>query len=300
MTLYRQAGVRRRAGRISLPCPFQYQGSKRSLAASILQYVPAGVERLIEPFAGSAAISIAAAAGGMARHYHINDLNRPLIDLLQRSVECPDEIAASYEHVWTEQHGRPSDHYNEVRAAFNARHDPVLLLYLLARCVKGSVRYNSEGHFNQSPDTRRSGTAPLRMRANIRAVSELLKDRATFTAVDYRETLAQAVASDLVYLDPPYQGVSGGRDRRYLSGICQVEFVAALENLNARTIAYIVSYDGRRGERTFGEPLPERLGLARVSLKAGRSSQATLLGRNEATCESLYLSPALAERLAEL
>jgi DNA adenine methylase len=34
-----------------------------------------------------------------------------------------------------------------------------------------------------------------------------------------------------------------------------------------------------------------------VELEAGRSSQATLLGRAEVTVESLYLSPALAERL---
>jgi DNA adenine methylase len=40
------------------------------------------------------------------------------------------------------------------------------------------------------------------------------------------------------------------------------------------------------------------LGLHLVELDAGRSSQATLLGRAEVTVESLYLSPALAERLS--
>jgi DNA adenine methylase len=43
--------------------------------------------------------------------------------------------------------------------------------------------------------------------------------------------------------------------------------------------------------------LPERLRLHLVELDAGRSSQATLLGRDEVTVESLYLSPALAEKL---
>jgi len=32
-----------------------------------------------------------------------------------------------------------------------------MLLYLLDRCVKGAVRYNKEGWFNQSPDKRRLG-----------------------------------------------------------------------------------------------------------------------------------------------
>jgi DNA adenine methylase len=55
-------------------------------------------------------------------------------------------------------------------------------------------------------------------------------------------------------------------------------------------VALALSYDGRRGARTYGSPLPASLGLRRVELVAGRSSQATLLGRAEVTIESLYLS----------
>ena len=48
----------------ALPHPIQYQGSKRNLAPIILRYFPKGINRLVEPFAGSAAISVAAAAQG--------------------------------------------------------------------------------------------------------------------------------------------------------------------------------------------------------------------------------------------
>ena len=48
------------------PHPIPYQGSKRRLAAAILAHAPS-CARLIEPFAGSAAISLAAAARGLAR-----------------------------------------------------------------------------------------------------------------------------------------------------------------------------------------------------------------------------------------
>jgi DNA adenine methylase len=51
------------------------------------------------------------------------------------------------------------------------------------------------------------------------------------------------------------------------------------------------------GDRIHGRKLPERLRLHWIELHAGRSSQATLLGREEITVESLYLSPALAESL---
>jgi DNA adenine methylase len=43
--------------------------------------------------------------------------------------------------------------------------------------------------------------------------------------------------------------------------------------------------------------LPAKLRLTLVEIEAGRSSQATLLGRDEMTVESLYLSSALAEEL---
>ena len=266
------------------------------MASVILRYVPKDVDCLIEPFAGSAAISIAVAARQLAKTYLINDLNKPLAELLRLIIEFPVDAALFYENVWNEQHGDSIEHYYRVREDFNRTQDPRLFLYLLARCVKGSVRYNSDGMFNQSPDKRRHGTQPKTMRTNIFGVSALLNGKTEFSSLDYRAVLAKARTTDLVYMDPPYQGVCGDRDSRYYSGIYHSDFVAALEELNSREISYIVSYDGRRGEKTFGELLPAPLKLTRVELDAGRSSQATLLGRDEVTYESLYLSHALRSR----
>lgn len=282
----------------NIPHPIQYQGSKRNLAHVILSYVPKSVDCLIEPFAGSAAISIAAAARKMAKTYAVNDLNKPLAELLRLIVEYPIETASFYEQVWNAQHDDSIEHFYRVREDFNRTQDPRLFLYLLARCVKGSVRYNSNGLFNQSPDKRRFGTRPETMRTNILGVSALLKGKSKFSSLDYREVLASAKTSDLVYMDPPYQGVCGERDSRYFSGIGHSDFVTSLEELNTRGISYIVSYDGRRGDKTFGELLPASLDLAHIELDAGRSSQSTLLGRDEVTYESLYLSQALTDKLA--
>lgn len=275
------------------PHPIQYQGSKRHLAPLILGYFPPSINRLIEPFAGSAALTIAAAARGMAKSYFVNDLNKPLSELLGLIVEQPKPLADEYERLWQEQQSDSVSHYYRVRDEFNRTQDPRLFLYLLARCVKGAVRYNSEGLLNQSPDKRRLGTRPDTMRANIFGVSRLLAGKTGFSAVDYRAILTQVRKGDLVYMDPPYQGVCGNRDARYFAGIDHAGFVAALDELNSRNIAYIVSYDGRRGGKTFGEPLPADLGLTHIEIEAGTSSQSTLLGRKETTYESLYLSRAL-------
>ncbi|MBN3899331.1 MAG: DNA adenine methylase [Nostoc sp. NOS(2021)] len=277
----------------NLPHPIQYQGSKRNLASDILRFVPNRVERLVEPFSGTAAISIAVSYKEISQKFWINDLNKPLVDLLELIVEKPDEIADAYADIWNEQHDDSVEHFYQTRKRFNKTNNPKLFLYLLARCVKGAVRYNSEGFFNQSPDKRRKGTQPEKMRKNIEGVSRLLKGKCKFTYLDYKDILAEVRNSDFVYIDPPYQGVCGDKDSRYYSGINFDDFVIVLKELNSKGIMFAVSYDGKRGNKTFGKELPEELGLKKIEIEVGQSSQATLLGRQEITVESLYLSSSL-------
>ena len=284
-------------GLARVPHPIPYQGSKRSLAPAILGYFPPQVGTLIEPFAGSAALTLAAAARGLAERYVINDLNQPLVGLWRAIIESPGKLARQYETLWQAQHEDRRQYYDQVRDDFNRTSRSDCFLYLLARCVKASVRYNANGDFNQSPDNRRMGALPETMRGHILGASRLLRGKAGCSSLDYRESVAQAQADDLVYMDPPYQGVCGERDPRYLKGVVFDEFVEVLESLNFRDLKYLVSYDGRTGDRVHGRKLPARLQLQLIELHAGRSSQATLLGRDEVTVESLYLSPVLAESL---
>jgi len=282
---------------MGVPHPIPYQGSKRALAQTIIACFPADSVRLVEPFAGSAAVSLAAAYAGKIDTFLLNDINAPLMALWDAIIDRPDEIADSYERLWHEQQGREREFYDWVRAEFNRTHRPDYFLYLLARCVKASVRYNADGEFNQSPDNRRKGARPGTMRSHIHRASHLLRGRTVLTSGDYRQTLEMAGSADVIYMDPPYQGVCASGDPRYVEGVAFDEFVDALAGLNARRIAYIVSYDGRTGSKAFGRPLPDSLSLTRLEIDAGRSSQATLLGRAANTYESLYLSPALVEWL---
>jgi DNA adenine methylase len=284
----------------TLPHPIPYQGSKRNLAAEILRYFPAHADVLYEPFAGSAAITIAAAANMLANRYHINDLNKPLMDLWREIIDRPEDISSNYRRLWLEQNSDPKSYFLKVRDEFNRTGRPELFLYLLARCVKGSVRYNSRGEFNQSADNRRQGMKPETMRQQILGASHLLRSKTEITALDYRDVLERVTAGDLVYMDPPYQGVCRNRDPRYFEAVDVGDFIAALDALNRRGIRYLVSYDGRTGDKIYGETLPHELNLTLIELYAGRSSQATLLGRSDITIESLYLSPALADELAHV
>ncbi|MEW5842019.1 MAG: DNA adenine methylase [Bacteroidota bacterium] len=283
---------------MKVPHPIPYQGSKRNLAKYILPFFPLDVDMLIEPFSGSAAITIAAAQSGKASLFHINDINEPLVSLFHEIVNDPQKISNNYEKLWKEQLGCEREYYDQVRDLFNKAHKPEHLLYLLVRCVKASIRYNSNGEFNQSPDNRRKGRNPKEMRNDIFSTSHLLKNRITITSRDYKEILPISSPRDLVYLDPPYQGVCSNRDPRYIEGIHHAEFIEELKKMNERNISFILSYDGKRGSVTYGETLPKQLELYKYEIKVGRSSQSTLLGHNDYTYESLYLSKSLQDRLA--
>lgn len=277
----------------------QYQGSKRKLAPQILQYMPDHFDRLIEPFSGMMAITIAVANCKKTDRFVVNDLNEPIIALLREVVENADSIADRYEKLWNEQFEYGDNHvqhYKDVRDAFNnGEKTPEAMLYLLARVAKGAVRYGRNGSFNQIADKRRHGTRPETIRQSAYEISALLKGKTDFYTVDYRKIFDIVEIGDIVYMDPPYQGVSNVRDNRYLSGLTFDEFAASLEVLNSKGVDFIISYDGNCGEKTYGRDLPQELDCKKILLNAGISSQMTLLGKKETTYEALYLSRNLIE-----
>ena len=278
-----------------LPHPIPYQGSKRKLAPIIGRYIPDGVETFFEPFAGSAAMTIYAAYHRRAARFVVGDSLESMVLLLRSIVVEPEQTARRYREIWEGQRDGGHGFFNEVRDRYNEERDPVDLLYLICRCVKNAVRFNGGGRFTQSVDKRRLGMHPDKMQSAIMGVSSILRHRIEFHVGDWQETIADAGSADFVYLDPPYLGTSIGRDKRYHQQLMQEELVAGLEVLRRREVPLALSYDGMTGGREYGPALPQALGLTRLLLHAGTSSQSTLAGRNEETIESLYVTPGLAE-----
>lgn len=280
----------------SAPQPFQYQGSKRALGGTIRRALPEA-HRLVEPFAGSSAVTLAVAADGGAERFWLNDLNAPLIALWGAIVEDPDALVDAYAAWWRRgQDEDPKAVFFEARDAFNAAPRPELMLYLLARCVKGAVRYNQAGAFNQSADNRRLGTRPETLRTRFAQIASALRGRVELTSLDFEAVLDRCTRRDVVYLDPPYEGVTRGASKRYLEGIDRDRLLDRLDDLVRRRVPFVLSFDGSSGGRTFGKPLPARLGLVRIAVRAGRSSTQTLHGRTAETVEALYLSPEAAKK----
>src|SRR5207247_10816760 len=99
---------------MKVPHPIPYQGSKRHLASQILAHFPQHIDTLIEPFAGSGAITLAAATRDLAERFRLNDLNEPLMELWRIIVEEPHKLSKQYEIVWRGQHGAGRE--------YNAKH----------------------------------------------------------------------------------------------------------------------------------------------------------------------------------
>lgn len=289
---WKSAGVR------TIPQAFPYQGSKRALAGQILSLFPQeGSPRLVEPFAGSAAISVAALHYKLADAAYISDVNEPLMGLWKLIIEEPQHLIAEYTRMWNEQLDDPRAYFLEARDKFNAGKQPEILLYLLCRCVKAAVRYSQKtGDFNQGADHRRLGAKPSNMAERISRASVIMQGSTVATSA-YQDPLVNASRDELVYMDPPYQGTSDVSDHRYLKGLQREAFSEVLQQAVDNKVSFIVSYDVVTDDEKYGSALPAELGLTHRHVVAGVSSQATLMGQKRMTTESLYISPALVQRL---
>lgn len=277
-----------------IPHLVQYQGSKRNLAPIIAGYFPESFDRLIEPFSGTGAVSIYTAANNLCDTFILNDINEMIVDMLRECINNPNRLFKEYEAIWNGQfvEGENNvDYYYKMRDKFNEKKSiPALTLFILARVSKGAIRYNSKGEMNQIGDKRRNGTKPETIKKNAVDISRLLIGKTELFNKDYKEILLMAKPGDLVYMDPPYQGVAKGLSSRYIQSLDFDEFVESLHELNERNIDFIVSYDGQTDEKKFGKKLPKSLELQHVLVNAGRSSQATLNGQSAITYESIYIS----------
>lgn len=80
----------------TVPHLVQYQGSKRSLAPKIAEYFPERFNRFIEPFSGTAAMSIYTALNRECHTFILNDINKQVIELLEKCINEPENLVEEY------------------------------------------------------------------------------------------------------------------------------------------------------------------------------------------------------------
>lgn len=159
--------------------------------------------RLIEPFAGSAAVFL-------NTEYEENIVADSNADLIQLYLHLVNEGETFIDYCRTlfGPHGNTRERYYELRTDFNKTADlrrrAALFLYLNRHCYNGLCRYNSRGAFNTPFGRYIEPRFPAaEMRSFITAAR-----RATFVHAGFRDSMELARRGDAVYCDPPYVPLS--------------------------------------------------------------------------------------------
>lgn len=188
--------------------PFlKWAGGKRRLVASIRKHllaVPA--RRLVEPFVGSAAVSLALFEE--VDELLLNDSNEDLAHVYLHLKQRPRDFIGKVRE-WFVPENNEADAYYANRDRFNATpHGSLerasLFIYLNRHGYNGLCRYNASGLFNVPFGRYEKPHCPDEQ---LEAVSRVLA-RGQVTHGDFEPVLDACGEGDAVYCDPPYVPLS--------------------------------------------------------------------------------------------
>ena len=183
--------------------PFlKWAGNKYRILHEIQPLLPSG-RRLIEPFAGSAALFL----NTQFDKYLIADSNGDLISLYNILKKHGDAFIEQARRLFAPRFNNAETYYRR-RDEFNRSNDPLrkaaLFIYLNRHGYNGLCRYNASGGFNV-PFGRY--TRPYFPEAEMRAFRRKAR-RAVFKHRDFKWAFEQAQPGDVIYCDPPYVPLS--------------------------------------------------------------------------------------------
>lgn len=180
--------------------PFlKWAGNKYRIIDRIRPLLPADGKRLIEPFAGSAAVFL-------NTNYAENivaDFNSDLVALYQQLQSEGVGFINYCREYFTPEYNTEHSYYlfrQEFNTAKDARLRAALFLYLNRHGYNGLCRYNQKGEFNVPFGSYKKPYFPeYEMKAFFHKAQGAL-----FVCADFRATFARVQAGDVVYCDPPY------------------------------------------------------------------------------------------------
>lgn len=260
----------------------KWSGSKRTQSEKIKSFFPASFNTYFEPFIGGGSIL-----------YSINpkksicgDICEPLIALWKEIRDNPEALANEYALRWERLQNEGYTAYYAIRDDYNRGKSPYDLMFLSRTCVNGLIRFNDKGEFNNSLHYSRKGINPESLRQIIFDWSAHIQG-AEFVAGDYEITTETAKSGDVIYLDPPYFHTKG----RYFGTIDYDKFLKYLEDLNRRSIKYLLSFDGKRGDSDYTVDLPKELYKRHEFLPSGNSTFKKVIDKEtQQVFESLYMN----------
>lgn len=196
--------VKKRATRADVKVrPFlKWAGNKLRIIERVKQHLPKG-KRLVEPFAGSAAVFL----NTDYESYLLCDSNRDLIDLYILLQKRGEKFIEQAEELFTARNNH-AERYYKFRDEFNQCTDKsrraALFIYLNRHGYNGLCRYNASGGFNVPFGRYKSPYFP----ADEMLIFHHKAKNAEFRHQDFTTTFGKLNKGDVVYCDPPYLPLS--------------------------------------------------------------------------------------------
>jgi len=184
--------------------PFlKWAGNKYRVIDEIKKHIPAKGNRLVEPFAGSAAAFL----NTDYNHYLISDTNPDLIHLYNFLKKEGASFIKKCRYYFASRFN-DEDEYYRLRKKFNQTTDThkraILFVYLNRHGYNGLCRYNSKGGYNVPFGRYKKPYFPEN---EMLAFHEKSK-KAIFKVASFEKTFNQLKKDDVIYCDPPYVPLS--------------------------------------------------------------------------------------------
>ena len=213
--------------------PFlKWAGNKYRIIDRVRDALPEG-KRLIEPFAGSAAVFL----NTDYEHYIINDNNPDLIHLYNILKKDGAAFIKKCRYYFTPRYNNEEQYY-KLRKKFNDSKDKykraILFVYLNRHGYNGLCRYNLKGGYNVPFGRYKSPYFPEKEMLTFHQKSQ----NATFVLSSFEEVIQSAKKGDVIYCDPPYVPLSDSANfTNYSTGGFSIEKQQQLADLANETSA---------------------------------------------------------------
>lgn len=220
-----------------------------------------------EPFLGSGAVMATLAP----QHARGADAYAPLMEIWTALRQDPQQLiqwyTSRYEAFTT---GAGPEVYARIKADFNAAPNGADLLFLSRACYGGVVRFRKKDGAMSTPCGVHPPMTPRIFRKRVDMWAQRMSG-ATFAHADFRESMRQAQAGDLIYCDPPYsntQSILYGAQRFRLGDLFD-----EIRVCKARGVRVALSLDGSKksGARDCTVDVPCGLFAREEAVDLGRS-----------------------------
>ena len=223
----------------------KWVGGKRQLLSEIIPLFPKQIPSYCEPFLGGGAVLFSIQPAKAV----VNDLNGDLIAVYE---VIRDDVEALIDDL--KRHENTSEYFYRIRdldrdqtvyQAMSKVERASRLIYLNKTCFNGLFRVNSAGAFN-TPFGRYKNPNIVNEPV-LRAVSQYFSASSiTFCSEDFSQTLERVGKGAFVYLDPPYDPLSGtanftGYNQGGFGREEQIRLKEACDRLTKRGVKFMLS-----------------------------------------------------------